>query len=194
MMRTLTGLMVALVLGLASAATAATISVDTNKKTYNPGDSIVMTVVTTISGAEGLQAQYVLELLWNDAQIAGVPGPMVFGVPLTSFGGGLPWFQSIGTCLAASCLVLDELSPIIPTATADATAATGGPRVGTLTMIAGLEGLINFSFGVVTPGGGVLAPSFGGNAATAEVIPEPTTAALLGLGLTGLALAGRRRR
>ena len=51
---------------------------------------------------------------------------------------------------------------------------------------------INFSFGFVSAFGAT--PTFGANAASAWVlIPEPGAAALLGLGLGGLAFAGRRR-
>ena len=75
MMRTLTGLMVALALGLASAAAAATITVDTNKKTYLPGDSITVTTTLTVAGAEGNFPSVLVQLLWNDPQILGVPGP-----------------------------------------------------------------------------------------------------------------------
>ena len=52
MMRTFTGLMVALTLGLASAATAATVTVDTDKMTYLPGESITVTTTLTTSGGE----------------------------------------------------------------------------------------------------------------------------------------------
>ena len=78
-MRTLAGLMVALALGLASAATAATVTVDTNKKTYLSGDSILVTTTLTVTGAEGSFPTALLNLLWSDPQILGTPGPAVYG-------------------------------------------------------------------------------------------------------------------
>ena len=47
-------------------------------------------------------------------------------------------------------------------------------------MVADAIGLINFSFGAVFMFGAT--PTFGANAAVAKIIPEPGTAALLGLG------------
>ena len=195
MMRTLTGLTVALVLGLASAATAITVVVDTDKTTYMVGESIIVTTTMTVTGAEcpavadGTCAGILLQLTWDDAKIADDPvGPAAYGPGLTSGGGMFTWSIGAGFCLADSCLVIDQLSPLLPNGSQpDATV-----HVGTLSLIADALGLINFQFGTTVL---AIAPtlSFGGNAATAEVIPEPTTAALLGLGLTGLAVVGRRR-
>ena len=87
MMRTLISMIsLMVVLGLGAAASAATITVDTDKKFYFPGESITVTTTTTVSGAEGTFLAIFLELLWNDAQINGVPCPADLGVPLT-FGG-----------------------------------------------------------------------------------------------------------
>ena len=86
--------------------------------------------------------------------------------------------------------MIDHLAPVQPLGVQpDATV-----HVGTLTLIADALGLINFSFGSSFLLG-VGTASLGGNALTAEVvpIPEPGTAALIGLGLTGLAVVGRRR-
>jgi hypothetical protein len=196
MMRTLTGLIVALVLGLASAATAISVIVDTDKKTYLPGESILVTTTMTVTGAEcpavadGTCAFVLLELLWSDPQIAGVPGPASYGPGLTSGGGFFTFSIGAGFCASDSCLVIDQLAPVLPAGVQpDATV-----HVGTLSLIADALGLINFSFPTVILAIGPTV-SLGGNPATAEVvIPEPTTAALLGLGLTGLAIAGRRRR
>ena len=132
-----------------------------------------------------------LQLLWNDAQIADAPvGPASYGPGLTSGGGFFTFSIGAGFCLSAACLVIDQLAPVQPLGVQpDATV-----HVGTLSLIADALGLINFGFGATVL---AIAPtlSFGGNAATAEVvpIPEPGTAALIGLGLTGLAVAGRRR-
>jgi hypothetical protein len=126
-----------------------------------------------------------LELVWSDPQIDGVPGPAVYGPALISGGGFFTWSVGAGNCLAASCLVFDQLNPVSGDPPPDATV-----NVSTLTMVADAIGLINFSFGAVFMFGAT--PTFGANAAVAKIIPEPGTAALLGLGL--IVLAMRRRQ
>ena len=61
----------------------------------------------------------------------------------------------------------------------------------TLSLVADSIGLVNFAFGVAIVFGST--PSMGANLAAAEILPKPGTAALLCLGLTGLAIARRRR-
>ena len=69
--------------------------------------------------------------------------------------------------------------------------------LGTLLLTADTPGALNFqvigaslvAFGL-TPGD----VQFSANAAAANVVPEPGTAAMVGLGLLGLASVGRRRR
>ena len=75
MMRTLTGLMVALTLGLASAATATSLTVDTDKKTYLGGETITVTTTLVVMAGHSSQNQLLLQLLWSDPQILGTPGP-----------------------------------------------------------------------------------------------------------------------
>ncbi len=173
-------------LGFASAATAATITVDTDKATYLTGETITVTTTLITTGGEASASFALLELVWSDPQIDGVPGPAVYGPPLTSGGGFIAWSVGAGNCLATSCLVIDQLSPCCPTgAIPDPTV-----NVGTVTMVADAVGTINFSFGFAFVFGAT--PTFGANAAVAKIIPEPGTAALLSLGLAVLAM--RRRR
>jgi hypothetical protein len=192
MMRTLTVSMAALALGLASAASAATISIESDKATYLPGETITLTTTLTTTGGEPVTINVLVELLWNDAQISGVPGPLLQPTLLTSSGGGFVWTPSAGLCLATSCLVIDQI------------AAFGFPTGGvpdpatittTLTMVAGDIGLIDFSLGASLVFGAT--PTFGANAAVAEVvnpvIPEPTGAVLFGLGTLTFGLYTRRR-
>ena len=87
-------------LGFASAATAATIIVDTDKVNYLPGETITVTTTLTITGGEAAAAFALLNLLWNDAQILGTPGPANYGPALTSGGGFFTWSVGTGTCLS----------------------------------------------------------------------------------------------
>ena len=138
-MRTLICLVAAL--GLASAATAGTVAVDTDKATYLTGETITVTITLITTGGEPSALYAILELHWNDAQIDGVPGPAVYGPPLTCCLGFFTWIQGTGNCRATSCLVLDELW------TGQGTLAVPDPtiNVGTLTMVADAIGPRLFS-------------------------------------------------
>ena len=84
-------------LGLASAATAATVVVDTDKATYLTGETITITTPLTTTGGEGVTAFALLELLWSDAQIDGVPGPAAYGPAITSAGRFFTWTRGHGS-------------------------------------------------------------------------------------------------
>jgi hypothetical protein len=66
-------------------------TVDTDKKTYLSGETITVTTTLTTSGAEPTTVFVLLELIWSDPQIAGVPGPAVYHTALTSGGGAFNW-------------------------------------------------------------------------------------------------------
>ena len=183
MLRALISLVAAL--GLASSASAATIIVDSDKATYLSGETITITTTLTTTGLEPISGFALLELVWSDAQVAGTPGPAQYPTAITS--GFFTWSVGAGNCLATSCLVLDQLGPVGPCCVYVPDPAV---IISTLTMVADAIGLLNFSFGATIVFGAT--PTFGANAAVAQIVPEPGTAALLGLALVGLATARRR--
>ena len=175
MIRTLISLIsLMMTLGLASAATATSLTVDTDKIFYTPGETITVTTTLVVMTGHSTQSQLLLQLVWNDAQIDGTPGPTTADMALESGAGFFTWTTGAGNCLSDSCLVLDQLSPtpLPPGTVPDAATITM-----TTIMVADAVGLIGFTFGIQI--GTDVGAVFGGNAATAEVVPEPGTAALL---------------
>ena len=164
MMRTWISMVAAL--GLASAASAATVRVDTDKKMYLAGETITVTATLTTSGGEPSAQEVALQLLWSDPQIAGTPGPALYPTALTTavLGGFFTWTVGTGTCLATSCLVISQLAPVLPQGSVPDPAVI----VSTLTMFADAIGPIDFSFGFVLAFGAT--PTFGPNASGAQVV------------------------
>lgn len=182
-------------LGLASAASAAMISVDTDKKFYLPTETINVTLTLTTTGAEVAANQVLLELLWDDPRVDGIPGPTMQPTVLTS--PGFLWFPGAGVCLSAKCLVLDQISLSLPFLLPSSSVPDATTITTTLAMTADTLGLLNFSFGTTNVFGAT--PTMGANMAAAEivsvvaVVPEPTAALLFGAGMLVVGRALRQR-
>jgi hypothetical protein len=176
-------------LGFASAANAASVVMTADSVSVAQGATIILHGVVTSSAAEADNTAFGA-ITYQDAFLS-VDATMNSQVGLPS------WATSLGalTCNTTRCVSFSQIN---------ANASEPVPGGVTAFQISSTRFVVD----ATTPIGTVLSfawqssPStqaldyFGVTSApgiTVTVIPEPTTAAMLGLGLLGLALAGRRR-
>jgi hypothetical protein len=186
MKRTLKTLMIlAAFAGFASAANAASVVLTSDSPTYNPGATITLTVTVTADAGE-IDTSVFGVIQYQSTRVT----PVALSIdqnPLPATANG-PWNQGLlPACTTVNCRAFSQTN-------------TGGAInvanfvIGTMQFIAGAPNTATFvwqttplsqrlDFFGVTNAPGV----------TVTIVPEPTTAAMLGLGLFGLAVAGRRR-
>lgn len=166
MKRFLTATMIAV--GFAAVANAATLTISSDKTSYNVGEAIVLTITGDSGGASAAGVFGALALTGSGSATYASGSQS----QIASFGGALPWTTS---AVGAQNTVFNQLVGVTPQlgawtsplATATFTAAS----VGTVAIgwdNDGTPGALNF-FGIAV-----------GDAGTASVtiVPEPTTAAL----------------
>jgi len=185
---------VAALVGLASAANAATLSIS-GGGTYTVGDTITLTITGDSAGASALNATGILN--FSNPSIGNLGAAVGTQNTLLAFG-SIPWTVGAFFCGLAGpggierCKPFDQLS-----AFGLSPAPASNLLVATVQFVATTPGISSVVWETDSNTGFQL-QFFGlsnapGTSITVVPIPEPTTAALLGLGLFGLALAGRRR-
>lgn len=178
----------AIVLGFATAASAATLSISSDKASYNIGETITLTLTGTSTSSE-VAKQVFAAVGYSAALTETVSSSQV--AHTTSFGMNT-WTQGTLNVLDGEAELLNQIAGLSPQANGL------GVSTATATLVAEAAGIVTVSFlDASTFGGDVdyfdvqLASQTTGTSFT--IVPEPTVATLIGLGLVGLAVGGRRR-
>jgi hypothetical protein len=170
----------------ASAASAATLSVGSNQPIYLPGETITLTVLGDDEGATdyGIFGQLRFTGVGSVTHVSANQTTLVgkYGKWITQ-----PLPGSPGVSRAFS-----QISGLPPSAQGGAINLPGVLSV--LQLIAGATGVVNVNWDTTNPNDAFRLDFFGLTSAPGtsfEIVPEPATAALLGLGLLALAFARR---
>jgi hypothetical protein len=172
----------AVVVGFATAASAATLSVVSDSATYTPGQTITLTVTADDQGTTSYGIFGQLTYGASNTHVSAVQTLLVgkYGKwtsqPLPGGGGVSRAFSQItGTAQDANNLP---------------------GTLSTILLVAGAPGIYPVEWDTTNANPDLRLTFFGLTTAPGTsftVIPEPTTAALLGLGLLGILVGGRRR-
>lgn len=191
MKRTLFIVVALVAFAFATTAGAATLSVVSNKTTYNVGEAITLSVSGDGQGASSYAAFGRLLYSGSGSVVSNTQTQKALSSAWTT--GGL----SNGVGFSDS---FNQIGPLNGFGGASATNLPAKNPFSTITLTASLVGTVNVAWNTVAGSGSELlffglsnAPGTSFTIVGAPV-PEPTAAALLGLGLVGLALGGRRRR
>jgi len=181
------------VAGFATSVNAATLTITPDSTSYSPSQAITLTIVGTINATAELTPNIDVRIAFTNStfvsstsETALNPPPM-FG-PQTNWTVGGTQDQVIGGEVTAMNQIqgLPPGGPFVNNCNGSFTVCT---LTATVVLTAGSPGTAEFDFGALTNFFGV----GGGAGTTVTIIPEPGTAALMGLGLLGLIVAGRRR-
>jgi hypothetical protein len=178
MKRTL--VVVAAVVGFAAAASASTLTVATNHVTnlFNVGEQVILTVNGNAQGGVA----------------SGILGTLNYSAALTSFvsNSQTAMYPLLGP-LASGPGSSDTFNQI--NGLASPSAPSTQTIVSTVTLNAVAPGVVNVTWNAASLDffGTYGNPVPAGTSFTIVTVPEPATAALIGLGLIGLVLGGKRR-
>ncbi|HXK25709.1 MAG TPA: PEP-CTERM sorting domain-containing protein [Myxococcota bacterium] len=195
MKRTLTSIMAGAVVAVFAVSAGAATSITLNASgTFTPGSLITLTTLATSDGGETAVTAFGA-INYSDALLnSNVPGNSQ--VNLSTIGDAPPgWSSNALLCTTVFCVAFNQ-TKALPAGTAGITNTPIATTTFFIDPSVAPGTVINFAWRT-TPStqrldwfGLTNAP---GTSITVAAVPEPTTAALLGLGILGLAVSGRRR-